>query len=334
MTLAVPLGLLVEACTGSEGAPTRGTIAFLTGTGPHGNLQYVTIDQVAAMKPDGSGQRTLANGQDINNSGSPLRWSPDGKKLAFTMQTGGRPARIYVVNADGSGLRRLTGPKYEDDRNPAWSPDGQKLAYDARGDGWNEIYIVNADGSDERRLTAGSYSTGSSRLDGGNAWSPDGRKIAFTDRDGRVVVVNPDGSGRRRLTRRAAASGGASWSPNGREIAFVNDREISVVHADGSGLRRLVSQGGLPVWSPDALKLAFDTLNGAVYVVNSDGSGLRKVGRMARWPTWSPDGNKIAFTSYRDGNADLYVVNADGSGERRLTHSKLEETNPVWSPAG
>jgi len=48
-------------------------------------------------------------------------------------------------------------------------------------------------------------------------------------------------------------------------------------------------------------------------------------------PVGRPDGRELAFTSDRDGNGDIYVVNADGSGERRLTHSKLEETSPVWS---
>ncbi len=184
--------------------------------------------------------------------------------------------------------------------------------------------------------------TGSSGLYGGNAWSPDGRKIAFTDRSGRVAVMNPDGSDRRRL-RTAAGGGGASWSPDGRELAFVNSREIWVVQANGSGLRRLVWRGdvglpvwskkglGLPVWSPDGRKLAFDTSKDFVYVVNRDGRGLRKVARNANGPSWSPDGHWLVYTSDRSGNGDIYVVNADGSGERRLTHSKLEETSPVWS---
>ncbi len=107
MALAVPLGLVVQACggsggtpthAGSGGAPTHGTIAFLRGD-----------NQVAVMKPDGSGLRTLARGQDVSDP----RWSPNGAKLAFTMYPrGGR--RLYVVNADGSGLRRVSGPKDEE----------------------------------------------------------------------------------------------------------------------------------------------------------------------------------------------------------------------------
>ena len=86
-----------------------------------------------------------------------------------------------------------------------------------------------------------------------------------------------------------------------------------------------------PVGRPDGRKLAFSTKKDFVYVVNRDGRGLRKVARNANGPSWSPDGRWLVYTSDRSGNGDIYVVNADGSGERRLTHSKLEETSPVWS---
>jgi Tol biopolymer transport system component len=119
------------------------------------------------------------------------------------------------------------------------------------------------------------------------------------------------------------------------------------VRANGTGLRRLVSATaaglevgstgglGLPVWSPDGRKLAFHTRKGLVYVINRDGSGLRSVAHMAKWPAWSPDGRELVFTSHADadGNGDIHVVKADASGERRLTDSKQEETNPVWSSA-
>ena len=76
-------------------------------------------------------------------------WSPDGRRIAFRSIGIGRVnSDLYVVNADGSGLRRLT-------RNAAklrwfaWSPDGRTIAFLRNG----EVYIVKADGSGERRLT-------------------------------------------------------------------------------------------------------------------------------------------------------------------------------------
>ena len=64
-------------------------------------------------------------------------WSPDGQKVAFDGN-----GDLYVMNADGSGLRRLTrNPAC--DRGPAWSPDGRKIAFGGNG----HIFVINVDGS-------------------------------------------------------------------------------------------------------------------------------------------------------------------------------------------
>ena len=92
-----------------------------------------------------------------------------------------------MMNADGSGVRRLTDNSAEDD-SPAWSPDGRQLAFTSYRDGDWEIYVMNADGSDVRRLTD------NSAWDDSPAWSPDGRWIAYaSDRDGddEIYVLEP-----------------------------------------------------------------------------------------------------------------------------------------------
>jgi TolB protein len=156
------------------------------------------------VSTDGSGARKLPNIPLI------AVWSPDGRQIAFvanrkTGLPGPGAARskddseIYVMNADGSGTRRLT-HNVGYDGEPAWSPDGRRIAFQRKrrvGGSNGEIYVMNADGSGKRNLTR------NPAQDGSPSWSPDGRMIAFvSNRDGRRPephVMNADGSGQRSL---------------------------------------------------------------------------------------------------------------------------------------
>ena len=142
-----------------------------------------------------SGRRRLP--RNIPWSGA---WSPDGRKIAtvggFRRGSPFVTTEIYVMNADGSGQRRLT-RSAGGNGDPAWSPDGRRIAFRSTRDGNGEIYVMNADGSAQRRLTRNPAN------DGWFSWSPDGRKVVFvSDRDGsyEVYVMNANRSGQRRLT--------------------------------------------------------------------------------------------------------------------------------------
>ena len=276
-------------------------------------------------------------------------------KIAFLR---GAPNRggwaVYVMNADGSGQRRLSQQDVQF-TPPAWSPDGQKIAFEAARDmpdsrnRKSDVYVMNADGSGQQRLTRNP--AGDLRP----AWSPDGQKIAFASYRNRgdhwdVSVMNADGSDQRSLTRSLAHDFAPAWSPDGQKIAFTRGRQrwsprctsscvdVYVMDADGSGPRNLtpgVASGEGPVWSPDGRKLAFVSRrdgNSEVYVVNADGSGQRRLTRSPAWdhdPAWSPDGRKIAFVSDVS-RPTIYVMNADGSGQRELTPGG----SPAWSSDG
>src|SRR4029077_20999841 len=155
------------------------------------------------VNSDGSGLRNLTGKLWVAGAGSvggptfDPAWSPDGQMIAFVGHPGlGEP--IYVVRADGSGLRNLTPKPVGAYAAPAWSPDGRKIAFVSDRDGNSEIYVMNANGSGQRSLTR------NPAYDADPAWSPDGRKIAFaSNRDGNygIYVMNADGSGQRRLAK-------------------------------------------------------------------------------------------------------------------------------------
>ena len=206
--------------------------------------------------------------------------SPDGRKIAFVASYDAGK-EISVMNADGSGIERLTYLRSSDAVfELTWSPDGRKIAFTSSpppgtmpqprtyGDG-DGIYVMNADGSDVERLTH-------SVVDGFLAWSPDGRKIAFVSvvsvrygetHDWEIYVVNTDGSGIERLTYSDDYDAAPAWSPDGRRIAFQSYRngafEIYVMNADGSSVERLTDTGrNMPAWSPDGRRIAFVSSHG------------------------------------------------------------------------
>ena len=95
-------------------------------------------------------------------------WSPDGKKLAFTIRIPGVLNDIYVIDITGDNFRRLTDHPWQD-LYPAWHPDGRWIAFWSNRDGGNAVYLMEADGANPKRLANGRSPE----------WSPDGQQIAF-----------------------------------------------------------------------------------------------------------------------------------------------------------
>ena len=268
--------------------------------------------------------------------------TPAPERIAFVGHFASN-SEIYVMNADGSGVTRLTHNEVWD-TGPSLSPDGRRIAFESTRDGDFEIYVMNADGSDVTQLTHNEV------FDGGPSWSPDGRRIVFrSTRDGdyEIYVMNADGSGVTQLTHNEADEISLGWSPDGRRIGFISDRdgdsEIYVMNADGSNVTQLTHNeagDGGPFWSPDGRRIAFvSDIDGdfEIYVMNADGSGQRQLTHSDAAdgnPRWSPDGEHIAFVSKRDGNWEIYVMNADGSGVTRLTHNEVWDYVFGWLPDG
>lgn len=250
-------------------------------------------------------------------------WSPDGSQIIFTLNSANAPGDVFVMNADGTGLKQLTHCT-----QPclgmgvaAWSPDGSTIAY-SEGDGPQRpngdpsvaaLWIMHADGSHPVQLTHPPLPT--SFADDGPAWSPDGTRLVFA---------------RNHLT-------GQSY----------DDQALFVINRDGTSLKQVTSWGELKAgnahWSPDGTRILFQSFGAfppgstpQLYTIFPDGTHLVQLTKKERnsWPAWSPDGTKIIF-AYRsttgvDQNAHLYEMNADGSGLVQVTKNDFWQLQPAW----
>jgi TolB protein len=160
------------------------------------------------MRSDGSGARRLLstlNHPWQDRQYSPT-WSPNGRRLIFTMAATDANPELYVIGVNGSGLKRLTRTagsvdRLGDDTMPDWSTDGGTVVFVSNREGRSsDIWTMNPDGSRQRPLL---------RRNASDDWHPrlaaHGRTIAFTARPlptGRpsVWLVGVDGSGATRLT--------------------------------------------------------------------------------------------------------------------------------------
>ena len=223
--------------------------------------------EIYVMNADGSNQTRLTNSPAVDMVPS---WSPDGNRIVFTSNgrgapdaNGGTNSDLYVINADGSGLVRLTGDAV-DEFGAAWPLDGLSIAFISGGPGGTGIFLISPGGTDLRRIS------GDLDVGGQPIWSPAGSQVAFLSvvvlgeqLDGilefhsELHIVNADGSGLRRLTSNQAGDWSPAWLLDGDRIAFQSDRdgnkEIYVIDADRSNQTNLTNSPGAdqgPFWSP------------------------------------------------------------------------------------
>lgn len=246
-------------------------------------------------------------------------WSPDGRKMVFESNLEGKYT-LFVINADGTGLRRLTSDSSVNTQ-PNWSPDGRRIVFSSNRSGNTELYTMNADGTGVTRLTSM----------GRGAWyrssfSPDGKWVAFqgrpdnTETRDRVFVIGVDGSELRLVSDSALGAEGPRWASDGRTIRF-----LQVPYP-----RRLWRD-----MNPDDLQAA--RAGQKMVSVRPDGSGLAplppaRAGESET--TWSRDGSSGYFTATRDGATAVFQLRRGQSLAQRIVSTDVVPSRFEPSPNG
>jgi TolB protein len=245
------------------------------------------------------------------------RWSPDGRRVVFASNRahyeGPQPEQgtpdldLWVVNADGSGLERLTtDPANEVD--PAWTPDGAAVVYTSDRESRGDLYQLTLGTKAATRLTR--HFVGRAIMPAPAASPP---RIAFAAQTLRV---------------------GAFW-----------DYQIHVRQADGTTTPVASPAGACwPRWSPDGRRMAHVRLNqNAPSVLElRSGPGLQSTGVLTTpglwsyYPAWSPDQSHLVYSvspEHHEGEDwDLAVIDVATGKWQRLTQGRGNDRLPDWRP--
>ena len=279
------------------------------------------------MNADGSELQCLTTGE--GQYSDPV-FSLDGTQIAFVAS---HPIYdeihdIHIMNADGTNQRALTATHRE--YTPVFNPDGQQIAFVSGRDRTLEVYRMRADGSEPQRLTFGEDCPGIRPVPQNRSpvYCPDGGEIIFVSRPirpgqrpeyvgryvplpNRIHSMRPDGTGQKSLLVMADGCDEPMFSPDGRwlavrsgPVASRGPSSLCVIHADGTGLRRLPHTHGA-------------------------------------WASFHPDGSRIVFASCEHRNLelprcdwDLYCIKIDDGTLQRLTVNDARDTCPIFSPDG
>ncbi len=239
-------------------------------------------------------------------------WSPDGSRLVFispcaikkdTYQGSG----LYIINADGTGLKQLPAAPGGGDFEPAWSPDGKTVAFTSLRDGYMQIYSYELDGGNIRRLVK----TATNKPARQPSWSPNGRQIVYAYQ--RVTTyelwqMSSLGSNEKQLftSGDVLSNQYPVWSPDGNYILFSQRRQTDFTF-------------------PNLFSIKVGVVNSAVKI------DLRVLS--VEDVDYSPGGSWIAYESGGDRGYHVLYSTPSGANQTRITEDvTFDDFDPAWRP--
>ena len=288
----------------------------------------------------------IRNPKQITSGGQNAEayWSPDGKRLVFqATRDGGSCDQIYVMAADGNGVRRVSNGQGATTCG-FFLPDGEHVLYASTHGGgaacpprpdrtkgyvWAipssyDIYVARLDGTVVRQLTKELGYDAEATVN----WSQ--KKIVYTSvasGDLDLWSMDLNGTGRKRLTTAVGYDGGAFLSRDGRKLVWRAHRP-----GEGANLDRYKDLLSQQLTAPMKMEL---------FVANADGSGTRQItdfGCASFAPQFTPDGKHILFSSNKHNcdsrNFELYLIDVDGGNLRQVTSFGGFTSFPDFSPDG
>lgn len=256
--------------------------------------------------------------------------------------------QICIINADGTGFRRLTTDDTKQHFYPSLSPDGKSVVYAAfRDANVYEIYEFQLATGVATQLTDQFGVLGAPEI------SPNGKSIVFkhstgTTNKNQIWLMDRNGENVGNIPK--ASGWDPTWSPDGKYVLFASDMDgpvqLYTIRTNGKELHKisnLPAIRGRSDWSPDGKYIV--TYSGGpweheVYLMNADGTNAHVIslpGGNSQGASFSPDGQWVTFTAYfdhlnDDHGCEIYIMRIDGTDLRRLTDNDYCDYQPRWGP--
>jgi len=241
-----------------------------------------------------------------------LSLSPDGKWIAFTTQA--RQEDVFIMAADGSGIRQLTNDPARD-RGVSWWPDSSRIVFYSNRNGNYEVWSIRPDGSALTQLTnQKGYGANYPQV------SPDGLRIAYFDLGAGPLIanVNPNTPAVRSdtlppLTGEPSAFFPQSWSPDGKFLSgkpWIASNHLYVYSFEQKRYRRLPAEVALSTWLDSNRIMFFESSGSRIGIADLSTGQAHIIGIFDKAATLGAhDRNSDALSFSRNGQSALVYEN-------------------------